>query len=285
MTVDLAPDERLGEALGYFGLTGLSMNAVAPAVVESLVARSGWEGAFASAAVAALLCGAFSIAIRETKRGAASMHRPLTTASLIRQPQMLNAALVMTGIGAAFASMFIFHQLYALELGIEQVRLFFITYAIAAIVARVGLPGLGDRWGRRPASIAALMLYTASVLAMTQLAWVGLAAIGAAFGFAHGVFYPTYSALVVEEVAVEARGRAVALLQAWFNVGIAGSAYGLGALAEHAGYVPVFTVAGACAALALIAVAGYRSGCRRDVSPALEACSPGRTRQPARQRG
>ena len=46
----------------------------------------------------------------------------------------------------------------------------------------------------------------------------------------------------------------VALLQAWFNVGIAVSAFALGELAEVAGYPAVFIVAGTFSAAALLAV-------------------------------
>jgi len=251
MTVDLAPERRMGEALGYFGLTGLSMNAIAPAVVEGFAAGSGWGLAFVSAGLAALLCTLLSSLLAETRRDAATEHRSPRIREILHAPGQRAAIVVMTLIGASFATMFIYHQLHALELGITRVRSFFISYAIAAMVARIGFGSVGDRWGRRGASIASLLVYAASVFAMMDVERLGLAAIGATFGLAHGVFYPTYSALVLEGVTTSARGRTVALLQAWFNVGVAGSALALGAVAEHVGYGAVFAIAGGCAALAL----------------------------------
>ena len=58
-------------------------------------------------------------------------------------------------------------------------------------------------------------------------------------------------AMVFEALDARARGKALALLQAWFNIGIALAASALGALAETSGYRDVFAVAGLCCAAAL----------------------------------
>jgi MFS family permease len=254
MTAELAPDERLAEALGYFGLTGLAMNAVAPAVVEELAAGPGWPAAFAAAAAGALACALLATGLRE-QRNQHERRAPISIRTLAFRAEQRSGGFVMACIGAAFAALFVFHQLYALELGIERVRVFFISYAAAAVVARLGFGSIGDRWGRRRAAIFSLVLYTLASVAMMELATFGLALIGAAFGFAHGIFYPTFSAMVVEPVDAHARGKALALLQAWFNVGVALAASALGVIAETTGYRDVFAIAGLCCAAALLTVA------------------------------
>jgi MFS family permease len=254
MTVDLAPDERLGEALGYFGLTGLAANAVAPAVVEELAAGPGWPAAFAAAAAAALVCALLGLGFRESPTR--HIRRTPTTpiAALAFRADQCRGGLVMACIGAAFSALFVYHQLYALELGIFQVRVFFVNYALAAVVARLAFGTVGDRWGRRRVSIVALALYTLATFSMMELSALGLGIIGAGFGLAHGIFYPTFSALVVEPLDARVRGKALALLQAWFNLGIALAASALGVLAETSGYRDVFAVAGLCCAAALSTV-------------------------------
>jgi MFS family permease len=254
MTAEAAPDERLAEALGYFGLTGLAMNAFAPAVVEELAAGPGWPAAFAAAAAGALLCALLALGLRD-QRGPHERPAAIPIRILALRPGQRSGGFVMACIGASFAALFVFHQLYALELGIERVRVFFISYAAAAVVARLGFGSIGDRWGRRRAAIFSLALYTLASAAMMELATVGLAAVGLAFGFAHGIFYPTFSAMVVEPVDAHARGKALALLQAWFNVGVALAASTLGVVAERSGYRDVFAIAGLCCAAALLTVA------------------------------
>lgn len=259
MTVDQAPAERLGEALGYFGVMGLSTNAVAPAIVEGLADGPGWGAAFAVAGGSALVCALLSRILPETRAPRGDEEEPPPpTWSVLRRPDQIAAGVVMACVGAAFASMFVFHQLYALELGIEHVRVFFIAYATAACASRVGFGSVGDRFGRRATSVVALCVYAGAVYAMLALADVGLAIIGIIFGLAHGVFYPTYSACAMEPVEERSRGRVVALLQAWFNMGVAIAAVSLGALADVAGYPPVFAIAGTCVVLAVAIVAGFR---------------------------
>jgi MFS family permease len=262
LTVDRAPPERLGQALGYFGLTMLSMNAVAPAVVESLAASRGWAWAFASAALAALLCLLLSRGISEPPRRRPPAHGDAGIGAVALRRAALRAGLVMLLVGAAFSTMFTYYQLFALELGIEELRVFFIAYSAAAIFVRLGLGGLGDRWGRRRLAIASLLVYGVAVLAMVDLAEIGLAPIAVLFGLAHGLFYPAYSALAAEETPANDRGKLLALLQAWFNVGVAFSCYGLGMLADARGYPVIFAVAAACAFAAWAVVVLSPEGAR-----------------------
>jgi len=174
----------------------------------------------------------------------------------------------MACIGAAFSALFVYHQLFAIELGIHQVRVFFIAYALAAVVARLAFGSIGDRWGRRRVSIVSIALYALATFSMMKLATLGLAVIGAGFGLAHGIFYPTFSALVVEDLDAPARGKALALLQAWFNLGIAVAASALGILAETSGYPEVFAVAGLSCAIALVIVVFSRRKTRNRVASA-----------------
>ena len=140
--------------------------------------------------------------------------------------------------------LFVFHQLYALELGITRIRVFFVAYAVAAMFARIAFGNLGDRLGRHRVATVALALYGAGSLAMVALAEVGLAPLGALIGMAHGIFYPTYNATVVADSGATERGKVMALFQGWFNAGLAGGSFLLGFVADARGYPTVFCLAG-----------------------------------------
>jgi predicted MFS family arabinose efflux permease len=255
LTVDLADPRRLGQAIGLFGLTMLSMNAVAPAVVEEVAQSYGWSLAFMTAAGGSLAAAVLSRRIEDRAHSPnpdAGFARLLEVA---REPAQIRAAVVVALVGACFGSLFVFHQVYALELGIPDVRIFFVTYAIAAIFSRLVLGGLGDRLGRLRVSAAALLLYGLGALGMMELARIGLAPLGALFGLAHGIFYPTYNAAVVEEGDEADRGTIVALVQGWFNAGMAIGVYLLGVLADARGYPIIFAVSAAAMGLAFVVVA------------------------------
>ena len=65
------------------------------------------------------------------------------------RPQQLRVTAAISLVGVALGAMFTFHQPFALELGMTRVRSFFVAYAIAAVVMRVGFGSLIDRAGRR----------------------------------------------------------------------------------------------------------------------------------------
>ena len=244
MAIDQAPPQRLGQAIGIFGLTMLSMNAIAPVLVAEIASRHGWPHAFAAASIGAIVSAGLS---RLLDDGAHAPDRSVGLASLwrvARQPDQLRSAVVISAVGACFGNLFVFHQLYALELGIVQVQVFFVAYAAAAICARLGLGGLGDRLGRRRVASAMLVLYGTAAFGMTALAQIGLAPLGALFGLAHGLFYPAYNAMAVEGSAAGERGMRMALFQGWFNAGVAGGSFALGFVAEAYGYPTIFVLSG-----------------------------------------
>ena len=65
LAVDAAPPERLGQAIGIFGLTFLSMNGCAALVIEGVAESSGWKSCFVLSAGAALAAAVMSRAIPE----------------------------------------------------------------------------------------------------------------------------------------------------------------------------------------------------------------------------
>jgi MFS family permease len=267
LAVDEAPAERLALALGIFGLTMLSNNAIAPVLVEVIGRRSGWGPAFALAAVMGLASAALSLRLPDRARPAPDVKVPglLEVATRPGAPRMW---LVVGLAGAAFGVMFTYPQPFALQLGMENVRSFFVAYTAAALLARLGLGPFTDRLGRRRVTLVALVLYTASTAAASQLGLLGLAAVGAAFGLAHGIFYPTFNALAVQQSGEHERGKAMALFNGAFNVGYSFGVFGLGLAAARLGYPPVFWIGAGSAAGAFLVLLTRR---RRRSPPAHPA--------------
>jgi MFS family permease len=241
LAVDEAPPERLALALGIFGLTMLSNNAIAPVAVEEIARHAGWAPAFVAASAAALVSAALSLRIRERVRAEPEAPIPRLL-DVMRRPGAARVGLVIALAGAAFGTMFTFPQPFALELGMDRVRSFFVAYTAAALVARLGLGPFTDHLGRRPVSLVALL------------------------------FYPTFNALAVQDTGERERGKAMALFNGAFNVGYASGVFALGLLAESVGYPPVFRVGAACAAgaFAVLWLSGRRRRSAR-ASPASAA--------------
>ena len=75
-----------------------------------------------------------------------------------------------------------------------------------------------------------------------------------AFGLTHGVAYPAMNALFVEGAPARARGRAMALYNLSFNVGLTVAAFAAGEIAERAGYPVMWLTMGAAALLGAAAL-------------------------------
>lgn len=281
LAVDEAPPDHLALALGVFGLTMLSMNAIAPTVVETLAAHVGWKPAFVLAATAAAVCCVLSRFVRE-RRATPAPGTPLPgVLEVARRPRSLRIGGVVALAGTAFGVVFTYYQPYALDLGIHELRSFFVAYTAAAICVRLGVAPFAERVGYARLSLVALALYAGSAAALSELGRVGLAPLGAAFGLAHGLFYPTFNALAVEGSGENERGKVMALYNACFNVGVTAGVFALGFVAEAVGFPPVFRAAGGLALLGLALLAASPEGrsapvLRRSAAPAPAATPPPR---------
>jgi MFS family permease len=146
-------------------------------------------------------------------------------------------------MGIAFNALFVFNQPYALSRGATELESFFVGFTSAAVVCRIALGRLGDRFGHRRVSCIAAVLYGASAAAMLRLDPAFLWLFGAFFGLAHGILYPTLNALVLSTMPPSWRGRAMIFHNGAFNVGSGLGGLAWGALVGSLGYRAMFTAA------------------------------------------
>jgi len=265
LVADLAPRERLGQALGLSGASMLVMNAIAPAIAEPLATIAGWPVVFALAATAAVVSAVLAATVAEPPAVAAPARGGLL--AVLRRPFAMHYALVIALAGVAFGAVFTFQQPFALALGRSQVGGFFVAYASAAILVRVGFGHLPERVGPHRAALAALVLYALVVVAMAGLRPWMIEPLGALFGLAHGVFYPTMNAIAFSAVGRDERGRIMAVFTGAFSFGMWAGATLLGVVAARYGYPTVFVVAASGVTVAVAVLATSRELRRIDARP------------------
>jgi MFS family permease len=256
LVADQAPRERLGQAIGIFGAANMAMGAIAPAVAEVLAVRVGWRAAFGLATLVAL--GSLALSRRVHEHPRPPVQSSGHTASVGMLPLLRRLAfyiVAMTTAGAAYGAVYTYYQPFVLGQGATRVSGFFVGFTLAAVSTRVLFGALPDRVGRRRAALGSYVLYACMVLAMTQLTPSRLLVFGFLFGYAHGVFYPTLSALFVEHAHPDERGRVMTLVMGSFRLGNVGSALALGWVAEHYGYRQVFVLAALGSAIGVAALA------------------------------
>ena len=242
MTADIAPSDRMAQALGLFGAANLGMNAVSPTLGEILADDTGWQAVFVASASAGLLASLLSSRLQEPPRHEPQEHephRPIFGWPLFR---VYGATFAMT---ASFTALFTLHQPYALELGVTELRGFFIGFAIVALTVRLGGGRLIDRFGVLRSSVVAFCLYSAVPPILGALGPEHLFAVGAMMGLGHGIAYPAVTALAIERADASSRGMVVSIIHGAFNGGHAFFAYALGLVAAAWSYDVAFWAAGA----------------------------------------
>jgi len=257
MTADIAPTGRMAQALGLFGAANLGMNAVSPTIGEILADTAGWKYVFAASATAGLLAALLSTRLKDPPRHQPQEHeapRPIFGGPLLR---VYGATFVMT---AAFTALFTLHQPFALELGVTEVRSFFIGFAIVALTVRLGGGRLIDRFGVLRSSVVAFCLYSAVPPLLGILGPEHLFAIGAMMGLGHGIAYPAVTALGIERADASSRGMVVSIIHGAFNGGHAFFAYALGLVAATWSYDVAFWMAGAVTLSGALLLSLFRGG-------------------------
>jgi MFS family permease len=264
------PAWRMAEVLGTLGTSGFIGMAVGP-VLGDLIA-GGIESATlaeqsaamrqmfllsAGLGVVALAAAAWATrhAVKPVRR-----RRPHTL-WLVRRyhPGALLAVGFAMGILITLPSTFL--RPYLAELGIREMKLFFLVYAPTAFFARLATRRMSAEFGVRPLILAGLGLAIASVFAYLAVDRYAMLALPAVFaGFSHALLFPTLMAGGAMAFPDRHRGLATTLMLASMDVGtlIGSPLVGGTVTLAAAGGVPAYPAAfGVVVAVLLAAIFAY----------------------------
>jgi MFS family permease len=237
LVCELAPAEKLGQAMGLAGAASLVMNAAAPAVAEPIGARFGFAWVFAMSALAAALG-----AVAARKLPAGIRHAETTPALAVpRRARPILLALAFTGAGFNVAMAFL--APLALKRGVDAVRGFFLAYTLSALVIRLGGGSLTDRLGLRRTASFGMLVYGAFIAGLAGVGAWTLVPLGIGFGVAHGVLFPALMALLFANADPGERAKLAGFANGVVNVGMF-SVLGFGQLANRVGLPAIFALTG-----------------------------------------
>lgn len=256
----LAPQDRRAQALGIFGLSVLLTHAIAPAAGEEIIRRLGFQALFAVTIGWTLM--ALLLAIRLPPGVVARSAGPQPADWHFDRLQWAVAAtMVLSGMG--FGAMMTFTPTFVHGEGLGRVGVFFAAYTTTAILTRFTGAGLSDSFGRRAIIVPTLLILAGSIATMAFARSIPvLVCAGALFGSAQGISYPTLHAFLVDMTAEAHLGRAQALFNGSFNLGVTSSAFTFGVAAEQFGYRPMFALASLTPLTACVLFYRYGAGPR-----------------------
>lgn len=253
---DIIPRKRLAEGMGYFGIAGDIAMAVGPALGLFLTSSRGFPTLFFSSAAAILIAMvlAFLITLRPDNPVAGEVNHGVRPAYF--EKTAFRPSLVMFFVTMTFGAIVSFLALYASQLGISNVGLFFTLYALALMISRPLFGRLADKRDNDIIIVSGMLAIFAALIILSQARAVGhpyqmllLAAV--VYGLGFGAVQPSLQAMAVRNISFNRRGAANATFFSAFDLGIGLGSALWGVIAEQSGYNVMYFAASFSALCAL----------------------------------
>jgi MFS family permease len=242
---DSLPTTRMAEGVGYFGLTTTLSMALAPMIGLWLVGKFSYPVLFIVVSVMTTLTLFCTVPVRDAHvQVSASAGSVAGTLSNLLEKTALLPSVVTFFLSAVYGAIVYFIALYAADLGISNIGLFFAAMSLSMLVSRPMSGRCADRRG------AGIVILTGLLTVLGGLTAVGLShtimgflLAGTLIGVGFGFCLPTLQALAVRHVPTHRRGAATGTYYAAFDMGVGLGAILWGFVAEATGYQVMYFTA------------------------------------------
>ena len=243
---DLAPVSRLARSMGIIGVSGLLSAALGPLLGEEIINRLGFGGLF-NICLVFLIISFFCILITREGIPKGNNNDLPPTKSLVNLAVFSIIVIAAMPIfhGAVRSAVVYFIALFSRSLAFSRVGPFFVAFSTAAIVTRLFLGGLSDRYGRKQVLLPAVILIGLNLMLISQMqsAWL-LILTGTLGGLGQGLIFPALSTYIIDTMGRENKGLAISLYLTLFDVGMALGSAVFGWMADLYGFRFMYLLAG-----------------------------------------
>jgi len=243
---ELSPPEKMAQSLGIIGAAGIVAGAAGPMLAEEVFRRYDFHAVFVIGIVTAAASLACVFAIREKPRNTG--RRAAASSVDIRRHSLwilVIIAVMPVAHGAARGAVLNFIALFGTSIGFGRIAPFFLVFSIAAILTRVGVGDISDRYGRKK------VIFPSAVMIGLNLFWIAglhsyvwFLAAGFIAGLGQGLIFPALSTYVIDFLGRENKGLALGLYLSLFDLGMGLGSPLWGWVSDVAGYRPMYAIAG-----------------------------------------
>ncbi|GIH08246.1 MFS transporter [Rhizocola hellebori] len=247
---DIAPPDRLGEALSYNSLALYLGIAFGPALGEWLLRAGNFDTAWLGALGLGCLATLFAAGVPRMKR----VHAPAEPAPLIARQLIGPGLAFLAGLGGA-AGFLAFATLYARDIGLNGAGTVLFVYGAVVVGCRLLFARLSDRY---PAPLLSgwALINCALGLGLMSLTDTSNGLIAGAVVLGVGVTFltPAFYREMMSRLPASQHGAAAATFSIFVDLGLGGGPILFGLIANPASIPAAFAIAAALAGLAGIAV-------------------------------
>jgi len=244
---DLAPVEKLAHSMGIVGVAGLVASALGPLAAEETMRRFDFTGLFVLSSVFLAAAFFFILATRESLR--ADAHQVKRRTSVFRHlsvPGVLLIAALPVFHGAVRSAVVYFIALFGRSIPIGRVAPFFFSFSAAAILTRLWIGDLSDRYGRKQVIFPAACIISLNCVLISSVRSQAMFMLtGFIGGFGQGLIFPALSAYIIDILGRENKGLALSLYLSLFDVGMGMGSPFFGWISDLSGYRTMYLIAGA----------------------------------------
>ncbi|RTE03938.1 MFS transporter [Paenibacillus whitsoniae] len=244
----IIPASRIGEGIGYFGLsTSLAMS-IGPMIGLNLMKHAGWPTLTLTGAVTAfaifpllLLSRAIPPKPQAAAPGDSGRASAAEEAVSFRKSKLLYPALLNVLLSITYSGLLSFIALFGQAVHLEQVGLFFLFNAITIVLIRPISGKLFDRKGPGAVLIPAAASVIASMLLLSFTTTMPLLIVSALlYGLGFGAIQPTIQAWMLRMTPKAQHSMANSLFYNSTDLGVAIGAFLLGSIAAVTGYATMY---------------------------------------------
>jgi MFS family permease len=252
---ELSPADRMAHSLGIIGVAGIISSAAGPMLAEEVLHRSNFHVVF-SVSLGALIISAIFVFAIKTKPPGQPSGRIKQSGHMSAYPMVILLVIAAMPIvhGAVRGTVLNFIALFGAGLGFSRVGPFFLAFSIAAVITRLGIGDISDRYGRKRVIIPSAFLISLNLLWIAGIHnyWAFVLS-GFFAGLGQGLIFPALSTYVIDFLGHENKGLALGLYLSLFDVGMGIGSPIFGWISDAAGYRTMYVVAGClCVFLTII---------------------------------
>lgn len=243
IATDIIPKPRLGEGMGFYGLTTVFSMAIAPAIGLQIIKIWGFSNLFYTSTFLAFLGAIAALFINYQRIEASEAVKSGVKPALIEKCA-LKPAIIVFFIALTYGAVVTFIALYAAQFNIENIGIFFTVYALTLLASRPYFGSIADKKGFDFAIIPGIVCVglTMLILFFAQNLYFFMAA-AICYGIGLGAVQPSLQAMAVFNVPPQRRGAANGTFLSGFDLGIGVGSMLWGFIAKISGYSTMYLLA------------------------------------------